>query len=601
MAHGEEYAHTLVINVNGTTLSEDLTQLVTSAYVDDSVHVPSLFVIRFSDPHDLVLSRSGLAIDADVSIAVQTSRPGPPEEIFRGAVTAIEREIDHAGSHTVVRGLDGRHRLQGGARVAAYLNQKVSDVVRTVAQRAGVGVEVDDLGQVHDHIAQDGVNDWDFICQLAAGVGAELSMRGNVLRLRRPTSAATAPSSGTSATVPEVIQAGANLLSLRATLTKSDQVAAVTTRGWDPATKKSVVSQASATTTSAQLAGTSPARLATAGEHDVHPAQPSKVPAVLADRARSIAEARAGGFAELDGTVRGTPALRAGTAVLLSGVGAGFDGKYVLSAVRHDFAPHAGYLTDFTVAAASERSSYGVVVGAQPATTAPRGVLTGIVTNLNDPDKQGRVKVSFPALDDTYESWWARVVHPGAGADRGTVVLPEVNDEVLVAFTGNGLETPYVLGGLYNGQDKPDRGWDEHVDGSGQVTRRAFTSRLGMRVEMIESAAQEALVISTNNGEQHITLTHKQPRGIAIATSGPITITAGDTVEVTSDRDLKLAAMNIAIEATNALDLSGTKVTVAGQAEAAVQAPNVKVSGDAAAELSSGAITTVRGAMVKIN
>ena len=58
------------------------------------------------------------------------------------------------------------------------------------------------------------------------------------------------------------------------------------------------------------------------------------------------------------------------------------------------------------------------------------------VSDANDPEKQGRVKLTFPWLSDTYVSDWARTVQPGAGKDRGAMVLPEVGDEVLVLRAG---------------------------------------------------------------------------------------------------------------------------------------------------------------------
>src|SRR5690349_4563849 len=62
------------------------------------------------------------------------------------------------------------------------------------------------------------------------------------------------------------------------------------------------------------------------------------------------------------------------------------------------------------------------------------GVEIAVVTNVQDPDKVGRVKVKFPRLPNGPESDWARVAQPSAGAGRGFYWIPEVNDEVLVAF-----------------------------------------------------------------------------------------------------------------------------------------------------------------------
>jgi uncharacterized protein involved in type VI secretion and phage assembly len=83
------------------------------------------------------------------------------------------------------------------------------------------------------------------------------------------------------------------------------------------------------------------------------------------------------------------------------------------------------------------------------------GVVVGLVTNNQDPDGLGRVKVKFPWLSDVDESSWARIAAPMAGKQRGACFLPEVDDEVLVAFEHGDMRFPYVLGALWNGQDAP--------------------------------------------------------------------------------------------------------------------------------------------------
>src|ERR1700681_1734571 len=83
------------------------------------------------------------------------------------------------------------------------------------------------------------------------------------------------------------------------------------------------------------------------------------------------------------------------------------------------------------------------------------GVEIALVTNVKDPEKQGRVKVCFPRLPGKPESDWARVAQPAAGPGRGFYWLPEVNDEVLVAFERGQANLPYVIGALWNGKDQP--------------------------------------------------------------------------------------------------------------------------------------------------
>jgi uncharacterized protein involved in type VI secretion and phage assembly len=83
------------------------------------------------------------------------------------------------------------------------------------------------------------------------------------------------------------------------------------------------------------------------------------------------------------------------------------------------------------------------------------GVVPAIVTSLDDPKKQGRIKVKFPKLASSLESAWAPVAAPLAGKQRGAFFMPEEGDEVLVAFEDGSFNSPYIIGFLWNGVDMP--------------------------------------------------------------------------------------------------------------------------------------------------
>ena len=82
------------------------------------------------------------------------------------------------------------------------------------------------------------------------------------------------------------------------------------------------------------------------------------------------------------------------------------------------------------------------------------GVVIGLVTNVKDPTQNGRIKVHFPWLDDQHETDWIRIATMMGGNGRGSFFMPEVNDEVLVAFDHGDVRFPYVVGFMWNGQDK---------------------------------------------------------------------------------------------------------------------------------------------------
>ncbi|NKY40431.1 VgrG-related protein [Cellulomonas septica] len=622
MPFGEEHSATLLISVDGTPLPADVAPLLVSGYVDSARSVPDLFVLRFSDEHGTVLTKGGFTIGAQVQLQVQSSGPGGPKPLLKGEVTAVEAELDPEGLHTVVRGYDVSHRLFRGRRMEAYRKMKPGEIVRKVAQRAGLAVgTVSSQGSVIEHAVQDDVDDWTFVSTLADELGWVLRVVDGKLQAGPPAQATAAPAtSGEARKDPLVLEKGVNLQWLRATVTAAGQVPDVEVRSWDVKQKKALVGTATATTVSAQLADADPVRLAKkfGGPTLVESASSLETQAAVNARAKALADRIAGGFAELEGAAHGNPALLAGGSVAVRGIGSPFDGQYVLTAVRHDFDAEGGYVTSFTVAGASERSLLGTVLGSTagglgvaggPTGRTPTlGVMQAIVTDAKDPEALNRVRIKLPVHSDTYESGWARVVQPGAGASRGTGMLPEVGDEVLVAFAEGDLGQPYVLGGLYNGKDKPDK--DQVGSSDGKIQKRVFVSRTGMRVEHLEKPGAEELTISTNAGAQKIRLVQKPDAAIEIISEGPITVTAKKEATVTAQNDVsvtsktgavKVKGIDVTVEGSKSLALKAPQVTVEGTASAEVKGAAVKVAAQGTAELSATGITTVRGSLVKIN
>ncbi len=125
------------------------------------------------------------------------------------------------------------------------------------------------------------------------------------------------------------------------------------------------------------------------------------------------------------------------------------------------------------------------------------GVHPALVIDNQDPDGQGRVRIRLPWSPDAdggaYEAW-ARLATMMAGADRGSWFIPDVDDEVLVAFEGGDTRRPYVVGMLWNGQDAPP----EQMDNDNNV--KTILSRAGIRISMDDSEGAVKLTLSTPGG-----------------------------------------------------------------------------------------------------
>ena len=124
-------------------------------------------------------------------------------------------------------------------------------------------------------------------------------------------------------------------------------------------------------------------------------------------------------------------------------------------------------------------------------------MVVGIVTNNQDPDGMGRIKVRLPFSSDTDESNWARIAVPMAGKDRGFYFLPEIDDEVLVAFEHGDPRFPFILGALWNGQDTPPANND---DGKNDV--RVIKSRSGHVIRLTDKDGEEKIEIIDNERQE---------------------------------------------------------------------------------------------------
>ena len=599
---------TFVVEIDGNPLPADVVPLLTTAHVDDSQRLPDLFVLRFRDGDRVVVSKTGVKVGAKVKVSVLVPDRTTPQPLITGEVTALEAEFDGGGTFTVIRGYDPAHRLFRGRRSEAYTQMTASDIATKVAQRAGLRVgTVEATSTVFDHVSQFGVTDWEFLSGLAREVGYEISVRDGAFAFTGPQEAGNAPEpAGRPGAEPLVLRLGTDLLRFRSVVTAAQQVAEVEVRGWDVPGKQALTSTVPATTKGAVLRDATPKAMADAfgSARYVSTDVPYATQAEVDSVARSLAEEVAGAFAEFEGVVRGNPALRAGEAVSIDGLGSPFDGKYTVTTSRHRFEPGSGYTTAFSVTGRAERSLLSLASGGSSSQRTP-GVVPGVVTDVNDPQMLGRVKVALPWLSDTYTSTWARTVQLGAGKDRGWMVLPEVGDEVLVAFEQGDARTPYVLGGLHNGVDTPKVHAPDLVDGgTGAVNRRSMVSRLGHRIDLLdETGGDDGVLVESGDAALSLRLDGTKT-AVTVHSDGTVVIegTKGITVDAAS-ADLALKAGRISLTATSGVtvDGGGGNVSVTSGAALELSGTTAKLSGSTTTDVTAGAMCKVAAAMVKIN
>jgi len=189
------------------------------------------------------------------------------------------------------------------------------------------------------------------------------------------------------------------------------------------------------------------------------------------------------------------------------------------------------------------------------------GVTGGIVTNNQDPDGLGRVKIKFPWLSDENETDWVRIATLMAGGERGSFFLPEVGDEVLVAFEHGDINHPVVIGALWNGVDKPP---ETNSDGRNNI--RKIKSRSGHEIIFNDdnTAMQEKIEIHTNSGHKIVLDDSVGQEKIEIVDktgNNKIVIdSVQNSMNIESVLQLKIKATIVEIEATTSLSLKSNAV-----------------------------------------
>ncbi|MGB3185593.1 MAG: VgrG-related protein [Ornithinimicrobium sp.] len=599
---------TCLVEIDGVKLPVEVANLLVSATVDDSQRLPDMFSLRFRDANRLVLGRINAKIGSVARVSVLTAEGSAPTLLIEGEVTAVEAEVNSGGTFTIVRGYDPAHRLFRGRRTASYTQATASDIVNTVAQRAGLSTgTIEPTTTVFDHVSQGGCTDWEFLESLAQEGGYEIAVREAKLTFTKPSSASDAPSpNGSGARVPLVLAMGTDLLRLRSVVTSAQQVKEVEVRGWDVTSKQALTATEPAATDRVELPEASPQALASVFGDPAYVSTdvPYGTQAEVDAMAAALAEEVAGCFAELEGVARGNPEIRADAAISIDHLGSPFDGKYTVTSSRHRFDPATGYTTAFTVSGRADRTLLGLTSnGTTP--RGPTGVVVGVVTDVNDPESLGRVRLSLPWLSEDFVTDWARTLQLGAGKDRGWMVLPEVGDEVLVAFEQADYRRPYVLGGLHNGVDPPPAAGPVLVDsGSGAINRRSMVSRQGHRIDLLDQDGQaEGIAMSTGDGKLSMTLDGTGTT-ITVHSDGTVLIEGSQGVVVdAATSNLELKGGQIAITATQgvSVDGGGGNVSVTAGAQLSLNGTTAKLEGSANTEVKGGAMCSVSAAMVRIN
>ena len=612
-----ELLSSVYLKIDNQPAERDVMDDISSIEVDQSMLLPDTFSIRLNDTFDgsqySYVDGSIFAIGKAVEISARTEGQDEQGDLIKGEITAIEAEFPSDGGVVVlVRGYNKAHRLHRGKKNTTFLQQTDSDIVTKIASDNGLQTDVDATTHKHEHIIQHNQTDMEFLQDRAWSNGYFVYVKDSKLYFKKPDNV------GNTQNQP-VLKRGDNLMEFQTRVTTAEQVNKGVVHGWDEKGKTAI--QQEITSPSSKLKAE--IRLDKWGgdmAKDAFGKEASEVvntrPVTTPDEAKAIAQSvineKFSAFLQAEGTCDGNPAVSPGTKVKIENVSDKYSGSYIITRAIHRYEKEEGYITRFEISG-HRANTLGQLLTGNNHNGRRHGVIIGKVTNLNDPDDLGRIKVQYPDMfpktgSGGIESGWARLVSPMAGPERGILFIPEIDDEVLVAFEHGDVNYPYILGSLWSSVDKPPFPNAEAVGGE-KVNKRIIKSRSGHTV-----------ILDDTDGEEKISIIDKTENNMVEIDSATnaITINSDGDITIEGKADLTLKGNNVKIEAVQGgnIDVKGNnvsleaqaKATLKGTSEAGVEGTQVNVKGTAKTSIegattsvSGSAMTEIKGGLVKIN
>jgi uncharacterized protein involved in type VI secretion and phage assembly len=368
---------------------------------------------------------------------------GHDEPLFTGEVTAVElvRGPDGSAVHRV-RGYDLLHRLRKRQTARVFEDVTVAGLAEALTADLGLTVVAEHPGPRLDRVVQHHRHDLDLLAGTAARAGLFPVLRGDTLHL------VSLAGHGE----PTALHYGRTLMQVRVEANLDRAARRYTAFGWHPQRAEVIEETASAPRTGRRIElDPGPGDLGLDGARMLVD-QPGRGADEVAAAAQAALDRSAGHAVTLHGEAGGHPALWAGRRIDAHGIAAEVDGRYVLTEAVHTVT-EAGWLTSVSTRP-PEPPEPAASAGSAPSAAS---VTLGRVTDVTDPDGLGRVRVALPGYGDP-DAGWLGVLCPGAGRNRGLVLLPDTGDTVLVALPHGVPAGGVVLGSLYGTVPPPDAG-----------------------------------------------------------------------------------------------------------------------------------------------
>jgi uncharacterized protein involved in type VI secretion and phage assembly len=543
------------IRIDGQDLDPVEANFVHEIKITNWLRMPDVCTLQVGYPAQPVgepfasLDASKLEIGKELEVKMGSTGDSTTQTLFKGEIVTVEPDFHAGGVAMVVRAYDKTHRMMRGRKQQSFVDAKTSDIISKVCRANGISADVQDSVDVHKFVLQHNETDFDFVSRLGKRIGYELTVDQGKAKFGPPNRNAEK----LELSYPDDLRA------FRPRITAVQQVQKVNVRGFDFSSKRSVVRTASspqqvteAGITRSSVASKFPAAsLEIAGQSFTSSGEADKM-------AQSAINQLANAYLAAEGTCDGDPRIKAGVLLNIKGVGKNYSGTYRVAKSVHVIRGGGGYETHWSNSA-GEHSLLGQASGnGGGGGLTMNSIVVGIVTNNNDPEKTGRVKLKLPSLSDM-ETFWAPVSVTAGGNGRGLSMLPVPGEQVLVAFENGDPSYPYVIGSLFNGKDKPGEEL-AFTDGSFAL-KSDHKALLHTKEDMTLHVDKGKLEIKVDNGD--ITETVKgQGGGYTGDFAGAYKLKATQAVTIESSQSVTIKAPSITVDASASLALKGAMIDI---------------------------------------
>lgn len=493
--------------------------------------------------------------------------------IFKGVIIRHSIKVRGSKSSLVVECKDEAVKMTVGRKSKFFYDSTDSDVFDELIKAYSLEKKIEKTNYKHEKLVQYNASDWDFLVSRAQANGMVCFTDNGKILIGKPDPGQDPV---------ETIAYGMSMMDFDAEIDARNQFSKVTAYSWNQADQeiskieaKNPPVKTSGNLESEQLAkviGLKDLELKYGGNMNETEAQDWANSKMLFQQ-----------MAKVRGRVRfqGIDKVNPGTVLKLEGVSDRFNGNIFISGVQHSIT--SGLWTvdaQFGLDPVWFSETYDIndspAAGLVPAV---RGLQYGVVSQLqDDPLGEYRVMVKLPIVNSEEQGVWCRLSTLDAGENRGSFFLPEIGDEVLVAFINEDPNNAVIVG-MLNSSAKPAPLKAEDANNiKGFITRSEikFLFDDEKKSVTIETPGGKKVVIDDDAGE--ITLQDENSNTIKMSSDG---------ISIESGKDLIL-------KATGDVSIEGMNIEIAGQAE-------VKASGNAGTEVSSSATTTIKGSIVQIN